>query len=94
MFTDRERTFNPDWASHPADHILEYLELNRWTQADLARKTGLSTGNVSEIINKKRSITPRIALALEKALGLKADIWMGLQSNWDLYQLRAKHDLR
>ena len=103
MFTDREQ-FKPDWpevvertrgeATHPSDHIREYLELKGWSQADLARKTGLSTGNISELMNKKRSVTPRVALKLEKAFGLKAHIWTGLQSNWDLYQLRAKHDLR
>ena len=70
----------------PADHLKEYLEVRSMTQADLARETGLSTGRVSELLSGKRRITPHNALRLEKALGLKAYIWLGIQANWDLHE--------
>jgi len=91
-------TFNPDCdeaqrrraegATHPADHIREYLAERNWKQADLARATGLGTGRVSEILSGKRKVTLHIALRLEKALGLKAYIWVGLQTNWDLREAK------
>ena len=82
--------FEPDWATHPADHIREYLEVLHWSQADLARAAGLHSGRVGELLSGKRSITPGIALKLEVALGLAADIWLGLQANWDLHELRKR----
>ena len=81
--------FNPNWATRPADHIREYLEERNWKQADLARASGLSDKNVSDIMTGGR-ITARAALGLEKALGLKACIWLGIQSNWDLHEEAKK----
>ena len=41
-------------------------------------------GNGSEIINGKRSVLLNVAVALEKALGISADIWMNMQTQYDL----------
>ena len=79
--------FKPDWATRPADHIREYLAERGWKQADLARASGLSAKNVSDIMSGGR-LTARSALALEKAFGLKAHIWLGIQANWDLHEAR------
>ena len=82
-----KQAFKPDWATHPADHIREYLEHKRWRQCDLARAAGLTQKNVSDIMTGGR-VTPRAAIGLEKALGLGAEVWLNLQSNWDLHQER------
>ena len=84
--------FKPDWATHPADHIAEYLKVRGWSQADLVRAAGLPRGRVSELLSRKRSITPEIAVKLEKAFGLSAHIWLGLQSNWDLHEARKRSE--
>ena len=39
---------------------------------------------LSETINGKRSVSLNVAVALEKALGIPADIWMNLQTQYDL----------
>jgi len=39
---------------------------------------------LSETINGKRSVSLNVALALEKTLGISADIWMNLQTQYDL----------
>lgn len=80
--------FEPSWSTHPGEHLEEYLEMNGWSQAELSRRAGLTPKLVSEIINKKNPVTPATALKLERALGLKAEIWMRLQSSWDLFQAR------
>jgi HTH-type transcriptional regulator / antitoxin HigA len=82
------RGFEPNWSTHPGEHLEEYLEVNGWSQAELARRAGLTPKLVSEIINKKNPVTPATALKLERALGLKAEIWMRIQSSWDLFQVR------
>lgn len=86
--TSREHEWNPDWALHPGEHLEEYLEERNWSQAEFARLSGMSTKLVSEIISGKNPVTPETALKLERVLGLKAYIWTGLQSDWDLHQAR------
>lgn len=39
---------------------------------------------LSETINGKRSVSLSVAVALEKALGIPADIWMNMQTQYDL----------
>lgn len=81
--------FEPDWATHPGEHLDEYLEVNNWSQAEFARRSGLTPKLVSEIINRKNPVTPETALVLERVFGLKAEIWLGYQTRWDLLKIRA-----
>ncbi len=83
------RGFAPDWATHPGEHLEEYLEINGWTQAEFARRSGLTPKLVSDIVNQKNPVTPETALVLERVLGLKAEIWLGYQARWDLLKARA-----
>ena len=82
MFAETE----PDY---PPDALKRHLET--WGKPiDLAEAASLNRGRVSEILSGKRAITPRIALALEKALGVDAKRWLYLQADWDLYEERKK----
>jgi HTH-type transcriptional regulator / antitoxin HigA len=74
------RGFEPDWATHPGEHLEEYLEVNGWSQAEFARRSGLTPKLVSEIVNQKNPVTPETALVLERVLGLKAETWLGYQA--------------
>ena len=81
-----EGQWAPDWATHPGEHLAEYLEVFGWNQAEFARLAGLSTKLVSTIINGANPVTPETAIKIERVLGVKANIWVGLQANWDLFQ--------
>lgn len=61
-----------------------------WTQGDLVRASGLSKGNASEILNEKRGITPKAALALQRAFGEDASYWLILQAKWSLKKKREQ----
>ncbi len=80
--------WSPDWATHPGEHLEEHIDAHGWTQAEFARLSGLNKKLVSEIISGKNPVTPETAIVLERVLGLKAYVWSGLQSNWDLFQAR------
>ena len=84
------RGFAPNWSTHPGEHLEEYLDAHGWNQAELARRAGLTPKLVSEIINGKNPVTPETALKLERVPGLKAEVWLGLQSSWDLFQARKR----
>jgi HTH-type transcriptional regulator/antitoxin HigA len=45
---------------------------------------------VSTIIAGRNPVTPETAIKLERVLGLRAEIWTRLQSNWDLFAARAR----
>lgn len=82
--------WSPDWATHPGEHLAEYIEARGWSQAEFARLTDLTPKLVSEIVNGKNPVTPETAIKLERVLGLRDYIWLGLQRDWDLHQARQK----
>lgn len=83
--------FSPDWTTHPGEHLAEYLEAREISQAAFARQAGMTPKHVSEIINGKAPVMAETALKLEAALGLKAEIWMGLQVTHDLFHARKRN---
>ncbi len=85
-----KETWTPNWATHPGEHLEEYLDVRGLTQAQFARIAGLTPKLISEIVNKKNPVSPETAIALERVLGLKAYIWTSLQADWDLFQARQR----
>ena len=74
----------PFVATHPGEIIKDELKERGITQKQLADQTGIKPSVLSETINGKRSVSLSVAVALEKALGIPADIWMNLQAQHDL----------
>ncbi len=54
------------------------------TQKQLAAEMGVKPSVLSETINGMRAVSVHMALALEKALEIPADIWINLQVTYDL----------
>lgn len=88
----RKDDWSPDWATHPGEHLAEYIESRGWSQAEFARLADMSKKHVSTIINGMNPVTAETALKLERVLGMKASIWTGLQAKWDLYQAKAANE--
>jgi len=63
----------------------EFVKPLGLTQAELARRLGVSYPRLNEIIKGRRSVTPDTALRLSHVLGMPADFWLGLQQDWDLW---------
>jgi HTH-type transcriptional regulator/antitoxin HigA len=68
----------------PGDRLKEELDARGWTQADLADILGRPPRLISEIITAKRAITPETARGLGQALGTDAELWMNLESQYQL----------
>lgn len=91
----RERyPYEPDYAVPPGVTLRETLDALGMTQADLARRTGLSTKHVNQIIQGVASITPESALLLEKATGVGARFWNRLETNYQEALLRVEERSR
>jgi addiction module HigA family antidote len=55
------------------------------SQSALAARLNVSSTHVNQMVRGKRSVTPDTALRLARVLGMPADFWLGLQTNWDLW---------
>ena len=63
-------------------HYMEQLNL---TVSGLADDLHVSRKTVSKIVNERGSITPDMALRLSKAFNTSAELWLNLQTNYDLW---------
>jgi len=73
--------------STPGEFIRDYLddaELNL-TQGILANRLRISRANLNAIVNGKRTITPGMAMRLERVLGVSMQTWLNLQAAVDIY---------
>ena len=74
---------------HPGEILREEflaplgISINR-----LARETVVPPGRVSEVVNAKRGITADTALRLARFFGVSAQMWLGLQAEYDLRMAR------
>ena len=72
----------------PGKWVEDELEERGWTQADLAEIIGRPAQLISEIVSGKRGITPETAMGLADAFGTSPELWMNLETR---YQLAKSH---
>jgi addiction module HigA family antidote len=73
-------------ALHPGEHLAEELRELGMSAAELARRLGVPTNRITEILNGRRAITGDTALRLAHFFGTSAEFWLNLQS---LYEIRV-----
>ena len=71
-------------AIHPGEHLATELEALDMSAAELARKVGVPTNRITQILNGRRGITGDTALRLAHFFGTSARFWLNLQSLYDL----------
>ncbi|MFO1433455.1 MAG: HigA family addiction module antitoxin [Candidatus Competibacteraceae bacterium] len=76
---------------HPGELIkYECLEALNLSVAKGAEILGVSRHTLSNLINGHTSITPEMAIRLEKAFGGTAESWLRMQLAYDLAQIQKK----
>lgn len=81
MIANNLTPFEP---THPGELIKDELEAIRMTQAKLAESIGVSPSLVNEIIKGKRGVNTEMALLIEAALNIPADLLLKLQSDYNM----------
>ena len=81
--------YKPDYAVPPGWVLAEYLETRGISQAEFARRCGCSLKLISDIIAGVAPVSLKTALQFEKVLGLKATVWLGIESEYRLHQEQA-----
>jgi HTH-type transcriptional regulator/antitoxin HigA len=68
----------------PGEFLNNELEARGWTQTEFAEIIGRPARLVNEIVAGKRGITPETARDFAAALGTSAQLWMNLESAYQL----------
>lgn len=74
---------SPELIIHPGETLKEILEDREMSYRDLAYRIGLAESYISNIVKGVEPITISLAKELENALGVEADFWINLQSNYE-----------
>lgn len=74
--------YEPDYAVPPGVSLAELLDDRGMSQAELARRTGLSAKHINLVVKGSASISPDTALKLERVLGVPARVWSALETNY------------
>ena len=80
--------YSPDHATPPGWTLDEALAEPSMSQAELARRAGLSTKRIDRIIRGKAPIASDSARRLERATGVPDRIWNNLESRYQEHQAR------
>ncbi len=76
---------------HPGEVLLEdFLLPLGISQYRLAKEMKVYPRKINEIVHGKRSITADTALRMSRYFGTSAELWMNLQSLYDLEKARDK----
>lgn len=79
--------------SHPGEIILEdTLPAYGHTIASAARVLGITRANLDRVLKGKASLSHELALKIEKAFGVSAELMTAVQNNYDLAQARKRAD--
>ena len=70
---------------HPGEILLhDFMEPLGLSQYALAKALGVTAMRVSQIVRGQRGITADTALRLARYFGTSAELWTGLQADYDL----------
>lgn len=75
---------------HPGGLLKDNVDGLGLSVAEAAKGLGVTRQQLYSVINGKSAITPEMAVRLEKALGGTADLWLRMQVNYDLAQVRQR----
>ncbi|HLJ89516.1 MAG TPA: HigA family addiction module antitoxin [Candidatus Angelobacter sp.] len=73
--------FNP---SHPGRVLRRYL--GEMTVSNAARRLGVTSANLSNILNEKAGISAAMSLRLSAAMGTSPDFWFKMQNQYEMAQ--------
>jgi HTH-type transcriptional regulator/antitoxin HigA len=70
----------------PGEYLRDELAERHWTQTQFAKIIGRPIQLVNGIINRKVAVTAQTAKEFAAAFGTCAQVWMNLQTSYDLFK--------
>lgn len=84
MLSIMNKILTPIIATHPGELLRDELRERGLSQKQLSKMTGIKASVISDTIAGKRAVSLNVAVALEKALGISAEMWLNLQTQYNL----------
>lgn len=75
---------------HPGKGIKYDIEALGLTVAEATKGLGVTRQQLYNVVNGKSAISAEMAVRLEQAIGSTADMWLRMQANYDLAQIRLR----
>ena len=79
--------------AHPGQVLRESIEARNLSIRAAAEMLGVSATLLSHILAGRASLTPRVALGIERAGWTNADIWVRMQASYDLAKARREAEV-
>jgi antitoxin HigA-1 len=79
--------------SHPGEIIAVGLEDKGVTRIELARALGISRNTLYKLLEGRQGVTAEMAVRLAVVWGGSAEMWLGMQSDHDLWVARQRVDV-
>lgn len=70
----------------------QIIEPHSLSVSEAAKVLGVTRQALSKLLNERTALSAEMALRLEKAFGVKMDLLMRMQLNYDLAQARKRAD--
>lgn len=74
---------------HPGEILKAELKQRGIKQKDFADMIGMRPSHLSALLHGSRNISPQLANRIEDALGIPAQLWLNLQTNYNLDAIRT-----
>jgi len=84
LLSNMNKILTPIIATHPGELLRDELRERGLSQKQLSKMTGIKASVISDTIAGKRAVSLNVAVALEKALGISAEMWLNLQTQYNL----------
>lgn len=70
---------------HPGDILLhDFMQPLKLSSYKLAKELGVTAPSINEIVRRRRAVSAEMALRLSRYFGTSAQLWLNLQSQYDL----------
>lgn len=75
---------------HPGGFVRRSVLPDDLSVTAAAEALGVGRPALSNLLNEKASLSPEMALRIEKAFGVKMDTLLRMQARYDTYHMRAR----
>src|SRR2546426_1672579 len=77
---------------HPGEHLKEFMEDFGLTMNQLAKALHVPPNRITTIVNGSRGITAETAMRLGRYFGTSSEMWMNLQTRYEMEVARDKFE--
>ena len=72
-----------DWF-HPGYYLKEYVDINKISNAEFAKRIGVTDEFLKSLLKGKERITESLAKKLSDEIGTSVELWLNIQKRFDV----------